>query len=139
MPRNNSIVAALAFPLLLAACGTPQERCISRNTDEYRTVSRLLAEVEGNLARGYAWEEREVVRDRLTHCRTYYRGKDGEVRVGYEPCWRDYVDVQRYRVPIDPAAEERKRANLSARKAALANRTASVVNACKAAYPEEQK
>ena len=64
MPRNTTL-ALLALPLVLAACGTPQERCISQNTSEFRTVSRLLAEVEGNLARGYAWEERQVVRDRL--------------------------------------------------------------------------
>ena len=50
MPRN---LAALAFLALLAACGTPQEQCIGRQTREYRTVAALLAEVNGNLARGY--------------------------------------------------------------------------------------
>lgn len=139
MPRNITFVAVTVIPLFLAACGTPQERCINRNTDEFRTVSRLLAEVEGNLARGYAWEERQVVRDRLTQCRTVYRDKDGNARIGYEPCWRDYVDTERYRVPIDPAAEERKRTNLSARKEALSGRAAQVVEACKAAFPEEQQ
>ncbi|MCQ0969941.1 hypothetical protein MLD63_05815 [Paracoccus sp. TK19116] len=136
MPRNIAFAAAL-IPLALAACGTPQERCIARNTDEYRTVSSLLAEVEGNIARGYAWEERQVVRDRLTQCRDYYRDDEGKVRVGYSPCWRDYVDTERYRVPIDPAAEARKRDNLAARKAALSDRAQAVVSACREAYPEE--
>ena len=138
MARNTALASALALPLLLAACGTPQERCISRNTDEYRTVSRLLAEVEGNLARGYAWEEREVVRDRLTQCRDVWRDKDGNAQISYRPCWRDYVDTERYRVPIDPAAETRKRDNLAARKAALATNAAAAVRACKAAYPEQE-
>lgn len=135
--RRNTALALLALPLALAACGTPQDRCISRNTGEYRTVSRLLAEVEGNLARGYAWEERQVVRDRLTQCRAVHRDRKGNARVTYEPCWRDYVETERYRVPIDPAAEARKRDGLAARKAALADRAAAYVAACKTAFPEE--
>lgn len=136
MPRNTTL-ALLVLPLALAACGTPQERCISRNTSEYRTVSRLLAEVEANLARGYAWEERQVVRDRLTQCRNYARDRDGNVvAIGYTPCWRDYVDTERYRVPIDPAAERRKRDNLAARRAALSDSAAAYVEACKKAFPE---
>ena len=136
MRRNTAF--ALSVPLLLAACATPLQQCIGRNTDEYRTVSRLLAVVEGNLARGYAWEEREVVRDRLTQCRDLYRDKEGNVQVSYRPCWQDYVDTQRDRVPIDPAAETRKRDNLAARKTALATQAAAAVRACKAAYPEKQ-
>ena len=138
MARNTALAATLTLPLIVAACGTPQERCISQNTSEYRTVSRLLAEVEGNLARGYAWEERQVVRDYLTQCRTYVYDNDGRAFYGYEPCWRDYVDVERYRVPIDPAAEQRKRDNLAARAAVLGERAASAVQACRAAFPEEQ-
>ena len=65
MTRNIAF-AILALPLTLAACGTPQERCIAKNTSEYRSVARLLAEDEGNLARGYAWEERQVVDTVLT-------------------------------------------------------------------------
>lgn len=138
MTRNTTLATTLVLPLLVAACGTPQERCISQNTSEYRTVSRLLAEVEGNLARGYAWEERQVVRDRLTQCRTYLRDTKGRAVVAYEPCWRDYVDTERYRVPIDPAAEQRKRDNLAARQNALGQRAASAVQACQAAFPEDQ-
>lgn len=52
-------------------------------------------------------------------------------------CWRDYVDEERYRVPIDPLVETRKRDNLAARKAALAQGAASAVRACRAAFPEE--
>ena len=138
MTRNTALAATLSLPLLIAACGTPQERCISNNTSEYRTVSRLLAEVEGNLARGYAWEERQVVRDRLTQCRRVWRDRDGRAVVGYEPCWQDYVETERYRVPIDPASEQRKRDNLAGRQAQLADRASSVVQACKAAFPEQQ-
>lgn len=135
MTRNTVIALIVTLPLL-AACATPQERCINRHTSEYRTVSRLLAEVEGNLARGYAWEERQVVRDRLTHCRSYRRDSEGVLHTVMVPCWRDYVDTQRYRVPIDPATEQRKRDHLAERKAALADQAAAYVQACRAAHPE---
>ncbi|SET56828.1 hypothetical protein [Paracoccus homiensis] len=133
MPRNTAILVTL----LLAACGTQQERCISRNTDEYRNVSRLLAEVEGNLGRGYAWEERQVGRDYLTQCRDHYRDNDGNVRTITRSCWREHITTERYRVAIDPAAEQRKRDNLASRKAQLSAQAAAAVQACKAAYPEQ--
>lgn len=135
MSRN----IALGFlPLLIvAACGTPQERCISRNTNEYRAVSRLLAEVEGNLSRGYAWEERQTVRSEWDQC--YYRRFDGDRGwlTSSRPCLREVVDTERYRVPIDPAAETRKRDNLAARKQQLTSSARSAVAACKSAYPEQ--
>ena len=136
MRRNTAPFALLSLPLLLAACGTPQDRCIGRNTSEYRTVSALLAEVEGNIARGYAWEERQVVRSHLGQCRDVRRDKNGDLVPITRGCWQDYVDEERYRVPIDPAAETRKRDNLAARKAALAASAARATEACRAAYPE---
>lgn len=138
MARNSAFIAFAALPLVLAACGTPQERCISKHTREYRNVSNLLDDVQANLDRGYAWEERQVIRDRLTQCRDYYRDKDGNKHVTTRPCWREYVDTQRYRVPIDPAAEERKRDGLTERKAELETRAAAYVKACKKAFPEEE-
>ena len=137
MPRNTTLALMLTLPLTLAACATPQERCISRNTDEYRTVSRLLAQVEGNLSRGYAWEERQVVRTRPTQCQRVYRDRKGQDHVTTYTCWRDYVDQERYRVPIDPAAELRKRDGLVERQDALAKRARAAVDACRTAYPDE--
>ncbi|WP_305802565.1 hypothetical protein [Paracoccus sp. MA] len=137
MTRN--ILLALMPVLVVAACGTPQEQCISRNTREYRTVSNLLAEVEANLARGYAWEERTVTRTEWDDCRHVWIDRDGNRRLGYRPCLRDVVDTERYRVPIDPAAETRKRDNLQARKQALMPAARAAVDACKTAYPEEKR
>ncbi|WP_134680713.1 hypothetical protein [Paracoccus ravus] len=135
MSRN--LILGLLPALALAACGTPQERCISRNTSEYRAVSSLLAEVEGNLARGYAWAEREVTHTIWTDCRYVVYDRDGDRYISYRPCLRDVTDTERYRVPIDPAAEERKRDNLAERKRALTASARQAVDACKAAYPEE--
>lgn len=135
MTRN--IVLGLLPVLVLAACGTPQERCISRNTTEYRTVSRLLAEVEGNLARGYAWDERQVVSTEWDDCPVAVRGKKGEREFTTRPCLRRVTETERFRVPIDPAAETRKRDNLAAHQATLNTRAQAAVGACRAAYPEE--
>lgn len=135
MTRNLTLTALAC--LALAACGTPQEQCISRNTDEYRTVLRLLAEVEGNLARGYAWDERVVTRTEFDICPAIARNRDGERVVVSRTCWRDVADTQRFRVPIDPLVEQRKADNLRGRLAALRPNAERAVQACRAAYPEE--
>lgn len=137
MTRN--ILLALMPVLVVAGCGTPQEQCIRRNTDEYRTVSTLLAEVEGNLARGYAWDERTVSRTEWDDCPYVIRDKNGNSRIVNRSCMREVSDTERYRVPIDPAAETRKRDNLAARKKALTQSAVAAVDACKAAYPEKKK
>ncbi|WP_304617549.1 hypothetical protein [Paracoccus sp. (in: a-proteobacteria)] len=136
MPRNITGALILALPLALAACGTPQERCISRNTTEYRTVNSLLAEVEGNLARGYAWDERQVVRSRLAQCQTVTTDREGKPVITTYGCWRDELETERFRVPIDPVAEARKRDGLVARRNALSASAERAVEACRAAYPE---
>lgn len=134
MTRN--ILLALMPVLVVAACGTPQEQCISRNTQEYRTVANLLGEVEANLARGYAWEERTVTRTEWDDCPYVIRDKDGNSRIVNRSCMRQVPDIERYRVPIDPAAETRKAANLADRRAALQSRADAAVKACRAAHPE---
>lgn len=137
MTRNITI--ALLPILALTACGTPQEQCIRRNTSEYRTVSSLLAEVEGNLARGYAWEERSVPGTEWDDCPYVIHGKDGKRGIAYRPCLRNTIETERYRVPVDPATETRKRDNLLKRQAELSKSADAAISACRAAYPEQQK
>lgn len=134
MIRNLALLLPLA---LLAGCGTEQERCIRGNTREYRALTQLLAETEGNLARGYAWEEREVNRMELDYCSDVVRDRDGNARVIQRSCWRNVVDTERYRVPIDPAAERRSRDYLAAKLKTETARAEAVVRQCKAAYPED--
>lgn len=134
MSRNLTLSALVC--LTLAACGTPQEQCIARNTDEYRTVSSLLAEVEGNLVRGYAWEERVVPRTEFDICPGVVGYRDGYAVYGSYSCWRDTIDTQQFRVAIDPQVEQRKAENLRARRAQLQPGAQRAVAACRAAYPE---
>lgn len=130
----------LLLPLIvLAACGTPQERCIRQATVELRRVNALVAEVQGNLARGYAWEEYETTSVRWEVCGYDTIEKDGKQITRPRMCLEDYPVTHRRPAPIDPAAEERKLDGLLKRQAELTRAAQAQIAACKAAYPEEPK
>jgi hypothetical protein len=142
LTRTRSLYAApVLLALLLSACGTPQEQCINRSTRELRSVQKLLGEVEGNLARGYAWEEYEETITRWTTCGGgSVTQKDGTViALPSQPCLDDYTVTRRRQVAIDPAAETRKRDGLRAKLTELSKAAAPQVEACKIAYPEAPK
>lgn len=126
--------------LVLAGCGTPQERCINSATRELRTVEHLLAEVEGNLARGYAWEEYEITRSHWVACGPIdppHPAIDGKaIKPRPRMCLEDYTDTLRRRVAIDPAAETRKRDGLIAKRATLLHSAKAQIAQCQALYPE---
>lgn len=127
--------AIVGLALVLAACGTPQEQCIQSNTRELRTVERLIAEVEGNLARGYAIESYEVPTIEWVPCYPVRPAKPG---VPAEPrlCPEQDYEVRERNVPIDPVVERRKLDGLKARQARLLRQAQSVIAQCKALYPE---
>jgi hypothetical protein len=126
--------APFALTLILAACGTPQERCIRSATQEVRTLDRLIAETEANLARGYAYESREVVRHVWMVCDDYAVPRRHVRHMCFEPVFRT---VERP-VAIDPSVETRKLDGLKERRAALARRAADDVARCRAQFPEDQ-
>lgn len=135
MTRNTTLFGFAAI-LLLTACGTPQENCIRKNTRELRVVRELLSETEANIARGYAFQEREVVRTRWGDCRRIVQNNKGEARVITSSCLRDVTTTERYRVPIDPLTETRKRDNLRKKSADLNRAAAAAVTYCRTTYPE---
>ena len=123
---------------LLAACGTPQEQCILRQTRDLRTLDRLIAETQTNIARGYAVEEYTETIDYWGTCYApQAAGPDG-VRpppVAFT-CRRDR-DVTRTRpVAIDLGAERQKLSSMQAKRRDLARAAEGPVAACKATYPE---
>lgn len=132
--RRLSVLVLVA----LAACGTPQEQCINRETREIRSLQRLLGEVEGNLARGYAWEEYEVPMTRWEVC-GYDRitRRDGSVIEKPRMCLEDYTVTRQRQVAIDPAAESRKAEGLRKKIKQLTPQAQAAIAACKAQYPEE--
>ena len=132
---------ALLGLALLAGCGTPQEQCVNRSTREIRTLQKLLDEVNGNLARGYAWEEYETIEHRWVECRVQPAppppGADGQpVKVRPKMCFVPETVSHTRRVPIDPVSEMNKRDGLVAKIKELTPQAEANIAACKVAYPE---
>lgn len=131
---------SLLLLILLAACGTPQERCIARETRDVRVLDRLIAESEGNLARGYALEDVTTYRDRWIPCAV-----ERPVAVEGEPAppppparmCRDEVEVTVTRPKgIDLRAEAQKLASMQDKRAALMRAAGPGIAQCRAQFPE---
>jgi hypothetical protein len=120
---------------LVAACGTPQEQCIRQNTRDLRTVDRLIAETEGNLERGYAFETVTEYEDFLRPCR-YPHVPPGQPEPRPRLCYDERpVQVQRPKA-IDLDEEAKKLASLKTKRRELAREAEGVIAQCKAQYPE---
>ena len=83
------------------------------------------------------------MRSRFAQCERVTRDREGKAQISTYGCWRDYVDVERFRVPIDPASETRKRDGLVERQAALtrgANAAVeqALIRALPARYPSRE-
>jgi hypothetical protein len=128
----------LTLPLILVACGTPQEQCIARNTRDLRTVEGLISEAEGNLARGYALVKEQIVFPSFEPC--YQPGRATPDNPNPPPVLttcrtRSYHTVTKPQA-IDLEAEARKLAQLKEKRRALARAAEPVIAQCRAAYPE---
>lgn len=136
--RKTRVMVALGAILALTACGTPQQQCISNATAETRKLDRMIAEISGNLARGYAVEEQTIVTHDWAPCgfagprRPMWRPGPGDMDMCLEPD----QEVIRRDVPIDPAVQSRMLASLKARRAALAKPVDAAIKECRIAYPE---
>ncbi|MFN6952109.1 MAG: hypothetical protein ACK4NE_05905, partial [Albidovulum sp.] len=93
-------------------------------------VDRLVAEQQATLARGYAYERREVMHYEWQICDDWVAGTPR--RMCFEPVW----DTVKVPVTIDPVAERRKLDGLLARRKTLLAQTESAIASCKARYPE---
>lgn len=138
MPHIALRTAGLAALALLAACGTPQERCIARETRDLRILERLIAETEGNIARGYALEEVTVWRDYWTTCVIPQApNPDGTPRPPLtQPCERERAETVTRAKAIDLNAERAKLASMRDKRRDLARAADSAVATCRATFPE---
>jgi hypothetical protein len=125
---------ALLIPVILTACGTPQERCINAATRDMRVVDRLIVETEGNLKRGYAYEEKTVYRTRWVNCGE--RPSAENPNPAPQMCMDDVAETQRVTVAIDLNAEAAKLASLKAKRAQQAKAAAPAIKTCRAQFPE---
>lgn len=134
----RTVLTSLTALALLAACGTPQERCIARETRDLRILDRLVAETEANIARGYALEEVTVWRDTWTTCLVAQPpGPDGTARPPVpQPCERSQAVTETRARAIDLNAERAKLASMQDKRRELARAAERAVAACRTAFPE---
>ncbi len=130
--------AALLILTTLAACGTPQEQCISRNTRDLRTVEKLIAESQGNLDRGYAIDRYEVTVPDWEPCIRYVPGtkEDPTPRPVSTTCRTWDTETRTRPRSIDLAQEAKQLQQLKAKQRELSRQAQSVIAQCRAAYPE---
>ncbi len=128
-PMRRLSIPAL---LILAACSTPQERCIGEANRDLRVINGLVIETRGNIARGFAIRE---VQDVITVTKTC----TGETPEGVEfkfKCPKTETVTRREPLAIDLNAEKAKLASLEERQLQLQANQASAVAQCRAQFPE---
>lgn len=135
---------SLYLILLLAACGTPQEQCIARETRDLRILDRLIAETEGNLKRGYALEEVTVYRDRWVSCPRPFPVPvaDGQTPPPPAPpqlCLDEVAETETRPKAIDLRAEAQKLKSMQEKRVTLERAARSSIAQCQALYPEEAR
>jgi hypothetical protein len=139
MKMTTRLALALLPALALAACATPQQRCINSVTRDLRVVTDLIAQTEINLARGYGTVEQTVFVPTMGSCGGAWpvQRADGTTDVVWVPqmCWQDQAVTVERAVAIDLAAERRKLQELRQQQARLNKLAAPAVEQCRATYP----
>jgi hypothetical protein len=127
----------------LAACGTPQERCIRTATAELRTIDRLIDETEGNLARGYALEPTTVYRTVWVPCAGYGMGYGTGYGMGLDAplrpagmCIDERPEIITQPKAIDLSAEQRMLDGLRQKRQQLSRDAKAEIDRCRTAFPE---
>lgn len=131
--------ALLPLIVVLAACGTPQERCIAQVTRDIRVVDELIQESELNLSRGYAIEEVTEFRPEWVACGppvVRYRANGDRIHYPARRCFDQVPYTVRQPRAIDLAAEARMLDQLKKKRAVLARQAIPAVEQCRLSYPE---
>ncbi|MDA1154819.1 MAG: hypothetical protein O2873_08705 [Proteobacteria bacterium] len=125
--------ALMILPFLaLAACATPREQCIGQATRDLRVLNSLIAETQGNLARGYAIEEQQGVRTLRKTC----RGENSDGTIFRYSCDETETFTTNRPVAIDLNVERAKLNSLVERRNQQQATSDQVVLQCIAAHPE---
>lgn len=124
----------LATPFLLAlmACATPQQRCITKAAPDLPVLNRLIAESEGNLARGYAFADVEMEINVWKLCRVDLTPSE----VGQTMCLETETTTTREAVAIDLTAEAAKLASMRARRDEIEAQAQPAFAQCQAEFPK---
>ncbi|MFV2053962.1 hypothetical protein [Aliiroseovarius sp. YM-037] len=117
----------LPLLLLLAACATPREQCMTSATGELRVMDALIEETEANIARGYAIRRDVEPTMRLRFCTSPNRN--------VHFCNTHATRLVERPEPIDLNAEQRKLRSLQQRRREMERSARRAIAACAARYP----
>lgn len=118
--------------LILAACTTPRESCVSDASREIRTINNLISKTRGNLSRGYAIERRQEVRTVRSQC----QGTNDDGSTFTFRCDKTRTVTRRSPVAIDLNGERAKLESLEQRKQQMLSNRNAAIQQCNALYPE---
>lgn len=109
---------------VLAACASPQERCVADATKDLRVVNGLIAETRANLDRGYSIETVVEPRIGIAFC----TGRRSNVVF----CTESEQTLRDQPVAIDLGAEQQKLDGLLAKRGELEVRARRALAQCDA-------
>lgn len=113
--------------LLLAACASPLERCISNAGKELRVMSGLIATTQGNIDRGFGIRTEEFFENERQVCGVA-NGKNIYCNVVV-------ADSREVPFAIDLNVEAAKLNSLLAKRDEMEARRSAQVDQCQAAFP----
>ncbi|GHD98699.1 hypothetical protein U879_15615 [Defluviimonas sp. 20V17] len=129
--RPITTLPALAIVLTLAACATPQQRCINQHTRDLRVVEGLIARLKTDIARGYALVPTPTVMPRWVFCGGPYSDD------GPGMCLIDTPATVARPAAFDIAEAKRQLAQLEVKRRELERTASPAVEACRAAFPDK--
>ena len=113
---------------LLAACATPQQRCIAQATADTRALEAQIKTTEATIERGYALHRQSIP---YTQTRVCYDKKRRPF-----PCNRTRFHPLETPVTVDLGQERAKLAQMKAKLAKLKPKAVATTEACRRSYRE---
>lgn len=127
-------ILLIAPIVLLAACATPRERCIQRETRDLRILDGLIAETRTNIGRGYAVEDYTVTVPDWDLCPTGIDAAGNPLPA--RMCLEERVETRTRPVAIDLAAETAKLEGMLAKRDQLAREAEASIALCRTQHPD---
>lgn len=124
------IAIPLAGLLLLSACATPLERCLTDAAGPWRSALNERERIAKDLARGFTYETEFEKVTRFRWC--------GDKSGRRFPCWETDTQPVTKRVPVDEAALRARDAELARALPGLRRAAETDMAQCRATYPDPE-
>jgi hypothetical protein len=134
LPKETDMTRSplLLSLLVLTACSTPREQCISASNRPVAQLDRLINVTQGNISRGFALAEVQDVRVLRASC----EGTNADGSTFRFPCEETETTTRQEPVTINIAEERIKLAQLESRSEQSARAAQDRIQQCIAVHPE---